>query len=228
MGEMVTFPSNGNSCDGYLAVPEDGSGPDVIVIQEWWGLIGHITAVADRFAREGFVALAPDFFRGAKTAEPDDAMRLMMSLAMDNAAKDISGAAQFLAERDDVTGSAIGTVGFCMGGSLALWSATLAPNIVAAIGFYPAVPWDRMSPDWDGYQGKSAMIHCSEDDGTSAAPGIQTAWTAITTAGGDVETFDYPGSHHAFFNDDRPEVYDARHAEAAWQRTLGLLRCRLG
>jgi carboxymethylenebutenolidase len=126
-----------------------------------------------------------------------------------------------------VTGSGVGVVGFCMGGSLALWSGTLAPNVVAAVGFYPAIPWDRMRPVWDNYQGKSAMIHCSEEDGTSAAEGIQLAWNAITAAGGDVEVFDYPGTHHAFFNDHRPEVHDPKAAEVGWERTLGLLRRRL-
>lgn len=227
MGDMVSFASNGGQAEGYLAVPSGGSGSGVIVIQEWWGLVGHITAVADRFADAGFVALAPDLFHGTTATEPDEAGKLMMGLAMDQAAKDMAGAARFLGERDEVSAGGIGIVGFCMGGSLALWSATLAPNIVAAVGFYPAVPWERMSPTWEDYQGKSAMIHCSEGDGTSQAPGIQQAWTAITAGGGDVEVFDYPGTDHAFFNDDRPEVYNAEAAELAWERTLGLFRLRL-
>jgi carboxymethylenebutenolidase len=227
VGEMVNFASNGDICEGYLARPESGSGPGVVVIQEYWGLVDHIIEVADRFAAEGFVALAPDFYRGIKTSEPDEAMRMLMSLAMDRAATDISGAADFLTGNSYVTGSGIGTVGFCMGGSLALWSATLAPNVVAAVGFYPAVPWDRMSPTWDNYQSKSAMIHCSEEDGTSQAEGIQLAWNAIQAAGGDVEVFDYPGTKHAFFNDDRPEVHDPHASQLAWERTLGLLRTRL-
>jgi carboxymethylenebutenolidase len=227
MGENVSFASNGGTCEGYLAIPESGSGPGVIVIQEWWGLVGHIRDVADRFAAEGFVALAPDFYHGATTTEPDEAMRLLMSLAMDKAALDIGGAAQYLTERDDVSGSGIGTVGFCAGGSLALWSGTLAPNVIAAVAFYPGLPWERMSPTWDNYQGKSVMIHCSEQDGTSSAPGIQTAWTSINLAGGDVEVFDYPGTQHAFFNDDRPEVYDADASALAWERTLSLFKRRL-
>jgi carboxymethylenebutenolidase len=227
MGENVTFASNGGTCDGYLAVPESGSGPGVIVIQEWWGIVGHVRSLVDRFAAEGFVALAPDFYHGAKTDEPDEAMRLMMSMAMDTAAKDIDGAARYLVEREDVTGSAIGAAGFCMGGSLALWSGTIAPNIVAVAGFYPALPWDRMSPKWDNYEGKSVMFHCSEEDGTSLAPGIQTAWTAIIEAGGDVEVFDYPGTQHAFFNDDRPEVYAPEASALAWERTIGLFKRRL-
>ena len=228
MSEMVTFASNGGTADGYLAVPGSGSGPGVIVVQEWWGLVGHIKSVADRFAQAGFVALAPDFYHGTATTEPDDAMRLMMGLAMDQASKDLAGAAAYLSALDAVDGPGIGAVGFCMGGSLALWSATVAENIQAAVGFYPAVPWERMNPTWPSYAGKSALIHCSEEDGTSAAPGIQTAVSAIEGAGGSVEVFDYPGTHHAFFNDERPEVYAAQASAQAWERTVAFLHEQLG
>ena len=92
MGEMIEFPSNGGTCPGYLATPESGSGPGVIVIQEWWGLVPHIKDVADRFAKEGFVALAPDLYRGKAATEPDEAGKYMMALDMAQAAKDLSGA----------------------------------------------------------------------------------------------------------------------------------------
>jgi carboxymethylenebutenolidase len=227
VGDMVSFPSNGGTCDGYLTVPSSGHGPGVIVIQEWWGLVGHITDVCDRFAAEGFVALAPDFYHGAKTDEPDEAMRLLMGLAMDQAAKDIQGAARYLDSRDEVTGDGVGVVGFCMGGSLALWSGALSEEVKVAVGFYPGMPWERMSPTWGNYAGKSAMIHASESDGTTAAEGVQTAIKGIEAAGGTVEAYDYPGSHHAFFNDERPEVYSKEHADTAWRRTLDLLGSRL-
>jgi carboxymethylenebutenolidase len=227
MGEMVTFASNGGTADGYLALPESGSGPGVIVVQEWWGLVDHIRSVTDRFAAAGFVALAPDFYHGVATDEPDDAMRLMMGLAMDRAARDLAGAAAYLVDLEAVPGPGIGAVGYCMGGSLALWSATVAENVQAAVGFYPAVPWERMSPTWPSYAGKAAMIHCSEGDGTSSAPGIRTAVAAIGDAGGEVEVFDYPGTQHAFFNDDRPEVYDAAASAQAWYRTVTFLHTRL-
>lgn len=223
MGEKVSFASNGGTCEGYLAVPKGGSGPAVIVIQEWWGLVGHITAVADRFAEAGFVALAPDLYHGVIAKEPDHAMKLLMGLAMDKAALDIAGAAKYLSDRDDVSGKGIGAVGFCMGGSLALWSATLSPEIVATVGFYPGMPWAKMSPEWENYSGKSAIIHCSESDGKSDAPGIQEAVAAIKSGGGSAEAFDYPGTHHAFFNDDRPEVYDPAASAIAWQRTISFL-----
>jgi carboxymethylenebutenolidase len=227
VGEMVSFPSNGGTCDGYLAIPSSGTGAGVIVIQEWWGLVGHIRDVTERFAAEGFVALAPDFYHGAKTDEPDEAMRLLMGMAMDQAARDIQGAARYLVSRDEVTSDGVGVVGFCMGGSLALWSGALAEEVKVAVGFYPGVPWENMSPTWGNYANKSAMIHASEDDGTSTADGIQTAVRGIEKAGGVVEVYDYPGSHHAFFNDDRPEVHDKLHSDTAWRRTLDLLGSRL-
>jgi carboxymethylenebutenolidase len=227
VGEMVSFPSNGGTCDGYLATPGSGKGPGVIVIQEWWGLVDHIRDVAERFAAEGFVALAPDFYHGAKTDEPDEAMRLLMGMAMDQAAKDIQGSARYLDSRDEVSSEGVGVVGFCMGGSLALWSGALADEVKVAVGFYPGVPWENMSPTWGNYANKSAMIHASEDDGTSKADGIQTAVQGIETAGGTVEVYDYPGSHHAFFNNERPEVHDSAHSEVAWRRTLDLLTARL-
>lgn len=227
VGEMVSFPSNGDTSEAYLAVPASGSGAGVIVVQEWWGLVGHIEDVADRFADEGYVALAPDFYHGAKTDEPDEAQRLLMGMAMDRAAKDIQGAARYLVGRDEVTSTGVGAVGFCMGGSLALWSGALADEVKVAVAFYPALPWEKMSPTWGNYTNKSAMIHACESDGTSKAPGVQTAIKGIQAAGGDVEVYDYPGSQHAFFNDERPEVHDKDHARKSWRRTLDLLGSRL-
>jgi carboxymethylenebutenolidase len=226
MGEMVSYPSNGGSSEGYLALPPEGSGPAVIVIQEYWGLVPHIMSLTDRFAEAGFVALAPDLYHGVQASEPDEAGKLIMGLAMDQAARDIGGAASYLLSRPEVTGQ-VGSVGFCAGGSLALWSATLSEHVVAAVGFYPVLPWERMSPKWSDYAGKAAVIHCSDEDGTSAAPGVQAAREAIEAAGGEVAVYDYPGTRHAFFNDDRPEVYNADAAGTAWARTLELLRARL-
>lgn len=227
MAERVAFASNGGSCGGLFAVPASGRGPGVVVIQEWWGLVPHIENLVDRFAEAGFVALAPDLYHGATTDEPDEAMRQMTALAMDGAAKDIGGAARFLFESDPTNGNGIGAAGFSMGGSLALWSATLAPQLTTAVGFYPALPWDRMSPEWSTYAGKAAMIHCSEQDGTSTAEGIQQAKAAIESATGSIEIFDYPGTQHAFFNDDRPEVFNAAASATAWERTTRFLHDRL-
>lgn len=228
MGEQVTFASNGGTAEGYLALPSGGTGPGVIVIQEWWGLVPHIRDVADRFAADGFVALAPDLYHGVTTTEPDEAGKLLMGLAMDQAAKDIAGAATYLASRPETEGDSLGVVGFCMGGSLALWSATIAPEIGVAVGFYPAIPWERMSPSWAPYDGKRAAIHTAEGDGGTEADGIQLAKAAIETAGGKVDVYDYPGTEHAFMNDTRPEVYAPAAAKEAWSRTVSLFRAHLG
>jgi carboxymethylenebutenolidase len=226
MGEMVSYSSNGGTSEGYLALPSTGSGPSVIVIQEWWGLVPHIRSVADRLAGAGFVALAPDLFHGVQTTEPDEAGKLMMGLAMDAAARDIAGAGAYLSDR--FGGAGVGAVGFCMGGSLALWSATLSEHVTATVGFYPALPWERMRPEWTNYDGKAAVVHCCEGDGGSSAPGMRKAKQAIETAGGECSLYDYPGTHHAFFNDDRPEVYVPDAAARAWARTLEFFRSRLG
>lgn len=226
MGEIVSYRGNGSGNEGYLATPPSGVGPGVIVIQEWWGLVPHIKSLADRFAAAGFVALAPDLYHGKRAVEPDEAGKLLMGMAMDRAAVDIAAAADYLASLDATSGDSVASVGFCMGGSLALWSATLSDRIKATVGFYPPLPWEKMSPTWSNYDGKASLIHCSEHDGTSAAPGIQQAKSAIEAAGGKTVIYDYPGTDHAFFNDDRPEVYNADAAAVAWARTLDFLRAQ--
>jgi carboxymethylenebutenolidase len=230
MGEMISYQSNGGTSEGYFALagqPAGAAAPGVVVIQEWWGLVGHITSVADRLAAAGFTALAPDLYHGVRAGEPDEAQKMLMGLAMDQAAKDIAGAAAYLAGRPE-TGGAVGTVGFCMGGSLALWAGTLSPHITAAVGYYPAVPWERMQPSWQNYSGKAALIHTDEAEGGSGAPGIRQAVQLIGDAGGEVSVHDYAGTDHAFFNDDRPEVYNAAAATLSWDRTLTFLHDRLG
>src|SRR6185436_20348387 len=123
MGERVEFPSNGHTCSGYFAAPESGQGPAVVVIQEWWGLVPHIEDLVERFAREGFVAVAPDLYHGQKTKSPDDAMKLLMELDVERAGKEIAGAGNYLLSRAECSSSKYGVVGFCMGGALAQYAA---------------------------------------------------------------------------------------------------------
>ncbi len=122
MAEMVDFRSNGSDASGYLAKPAAGSGPGVLVIQEWWGLDSATKEMADRLAAAGFVALAPDLYHGelAGHTEMDKAGKLMHALPPDRAGRDMSGAIDYLASHPAVKGEGIGVVGFCMGGMLAL------------------------------------------------------------------------------------------------------------
>ena len=227
MGEIVEFPSNGTSGQGYLAVPESGGGPGVIVIQEWWGLVDHIKDVCERFAREGFVALAPDLYRGQATAEPDEAGKLMMTMNIEQAAKDMSGAVDEVARRSG-TGGGVGVIGFCMGGGLALMLGAQRGDAVKAVApFYGLIPWPGAQPD---YTKMTAAVqgHYAEKDGYFNPEAVAALEKELMGAAVDVEMFIYPGADHAFFNDERPEVYDAGAASQAWGRVLDFFRAKLG
>jgi len=227
MGEMIEFPSNGTTGQGYLATPAGGSGPGVIVIQEWWGLVPHIEELCERFAAAGFVALAPDFYHGESATEPDDAGRLMMALELAKAGKDFSGAVDALLDRS--SGSAVGVVGFCMGGGLALVLATQRPDAVkVVVPFYGVIPWPEAQPDWSALDAV-VVGHFAENDEMATPERVAELEATINAAGNpDVTFYTYPGTDHAFFNDTRPEVYDAEASGLAWGRTLEALRGELG
>ncbi|HUP84060.1 MAG TPA: dienelactone hydrolase family protein [Acidimicrobiales bacterium] len=228
MGEIIEFPSNGTSGQGYLAVPESGSGPGVVVIQEWWGLVDHIKDVCDRFAAEGFTALAPDLYRGEATTEPDEAGKLMMALNIEQAAKDMSGAVDEVARRSTGNGGRVGVIGFCMGGGLALMLGAHRGDKVGAVApFYGLIPWPGAQPD---YTKMTAAVqgHYAEKDDYFNPEAVAGLDEELTAAGVEHELFSYPGADHAFFNDARPEVYDAGASSQAWGRVLDFLRDQLG
>jgi carboxymethylenebutenolidase len=227
MGEIIEFASNGGTDQGYLATPADGgTGPGVIVVQEWWGLVPHIERVADRFAHEGFVALAPDLYHGKKTTEPDEAGKLMMTLNMEQAAKDLSGSVDELLKHSST--DTVGVVGFCMGGGLALLLACQRPDKVAAVvPFYGVIPPGGPSPDWSGMTA-AVQGHYAENDDFAGPKAVAELESTLRSLGKSYDFHLYPGTEHAFFNDDRPEVYNAEAAAAAWARTLTFLNTKLG
>jgi carboxymethylenebutenolidase len=226
MGEMIEFPSNSGTAPGYLAMPAGEPGPGVLVIQEWWGLVPHIKDVADRFAAEGFVALAPDLYHGATTTEPDEAGKLMMAMNMEQAAKDLSGAVTLLEERSGR--QEVGVVGFCMGGGLALVTATLRPDgVKAVVPFYGLIPWPSAQPDWSKLEA-AVQGHYAALDSFFTPAKAQELENELKALGKDVEIFVYPDVDHAFFNDTRPEVHDPEASQTAWNRTLDHFRRVLG
>lgn len=218
----------GESVAASMAIPESGQGPGVLVIQEWWGLVPHIENVVMRLADAGFVALAVDHYRGRQTLEPDEAGKLMLGLRIEQVANDLDAAADWLTARPEVIGSSIGVLGFCMGGGLALLAPTVSPRIRCASAFYPATPWPDYTPSWRAYAGKAAIVHKSQEDEPRMGATIDAMVEQIRAAGAQAQVFDYPGTKHAFFNDDRPEVYDAQAAALAWERTLAFFgeHCR--
>jgi carboxymethylenebutenolidase len=225
MSETVEFPSNGTTGTGYLATPAAGSGPGLIVIQEWWGLVPHITDVTDRLAAQGFVALAPDLYHGRTTAEPDEAGKLMMAMNMATAAKDMSGAVDYVLTRSSGTG--IGVVGFCMGGGLALVLACQRPDAVKAVApFYGVIPWADAQPDWTRLAG-AVEGHYAELDQSAPPAAVRELETSLRELGRDATMYVYSGTDHAFFNDTRPEVYDSEASAKAFDRIVEFFRSRL-
>jgi carboxymethylenebutenolidase len=222
---MVRFPSNGQEAEGYLARPASGKGPGVVVIQEWWGLVANIKDICDRFAAEGFVALAPDLYHGATTTEPDEAGKLMMSMKMDQAAKDMSGAVDYLAGLDAATGSKVGSVGYCLGGGLSLYLATLKGDIGACVVYYGVLP--GVQPDLSKLQAP-VLGHYAEHDEWASPAAASALEGQLSAAGKQVEFHQYAGTQHGFFNDTRPEVYNAEAARLSWERTLAFYRQHLG
>src|ERR1700675_3468356 len=150
MAETVDFRSNGNAASGYLVTPVAGSGPGVLVIQEWWGLDSGIKEMADRLGAAGVVALAPDLYHGELAAhdEMDKAGRLMQSLPPDRAGRDMSGAVDYLSSHSAVTSKGIGVVGFCMGGMLSFIIAANRPDKIKAVAPFYGFPQGAMDPDW--------------------------------------------------------------------------------
>ena len=223
----VEFQSNGGTAPGYLATPESGSGPGTIVLQEWWGLEAHIKDVCDRFAREGFFALAPDLFRGETTDQPDEAEQKMMALSMDQAEKDMRGAVDFLVEQDGYQGERAGSVGFCLGGGLAVWAATANQKVGAVVSYYYVMPHGK--PDFSKLAGP-VLGHFGTADDFVAVDDARALEAEIAQASDWPVDFEfYEGAGHAFFNDhNRLGTYDKDAADRSWQRTIEFLRSNLG
>ena len=224
---MIDFKSNGGTASGYLASPSTNRGPGVLVIQEWWGLIPQVKGVADMLAREGFNALAPDFYHGksANIGEPDNAQKLMMELDLEQAAKDARGAAQHLASHPNTSSKKVGVIGFCMGGMLALLTGTVASDVVGAVVDCYGVP-PRKKPDYAKLKGVPVLgIFGGKDDHVMhALPELEAD---LKTAGATFEKIVYPDGDHGMLNEQRADVYRAADAKQAWPRITAFLKQHL-
>lgn len=220
---MVVFPGQGREWSGYLSVGPSG-GPGVILIQEWWGLVGHIKHVADRLAAEGFTVLAPDFYGGQSTEEPDEAGSLMMALNVEEASSLILSSVEFLKGQALTNGKGCGVIGFCMGGQLALFAACLSSDIKACVNFYGIHP--KVRPNLLALNAPLLGIFAEHDD--YAGPDTVAELSGRLTELGKQHIFKtYEGTHHAFFNDERSSVYNPEAAADAWAKVLDHLRSNL-
>lgn len=219
--ESVQFPSDGFTIKAFLARPASAKGqaPAVVVIQEWWGLNDHIKDIAQRLAREGFVALAPDLYSRLGyqvTKDPSEAAKLMESLSSQAALRDLNAATKFLQQQPGVDPQRLGVIGFCMGGTFALMMATNNSTIKAAVPFYGKVP----PIETLNYLLSPVLYHYGAKDGWVTKQEVDRLKEGLTKFGKPGEVHTYPEAGHAFFNDTRPDAYSAGDAKRAWERTL--------
>jgi carboxymethylenebutenolidase len=230
MAETVEFKSNGTTASGYLAKPKGGSGPGVVVVQEWWGLDDGIKTQADRLADAGFVALAPDLYHGelAGHTEMDKASQLMQSLPPDRAARDMSGAVDYLAGLPDTTGDGIGVVGFCMGGMLAfILAAIRGDKIKAAVPFY-GFPQGPAEPDWSGLTA-SIQGHMAEKDDFFGPEAAKALESKLQGMGKDCSITVHQGTGHAFMGPHNAMgTLDEKKAAEIWPKVTAFLHDKLG
>lgn len=216
-----TLTADNNTVQTYLARPKsDAPAPAIVLIHEWWGLNAHTKDIAERFAREGFYTVAVDLYDGVVTQDASEAGNLMSSLNPGNALAKLKTVIDHLRASNEVT--KVGVTGFCMGGVYSLLAG--CNNQVEAI-----VPFYGMPDDLSVVANLSCpmLFFGGEKDQWITVEKMQRLRDAIVQYGKDGEVKIYDGADHAFFNDTRPEVYDAASAADAWQRTLGFFRQHL-
>jgi carboxymethylenebutenolidase len=229
MSETVEFKSNGNKASGYLAKPATGSGPGVLVIQEWWGLDDSLKEMADRLAASGFVALVPDLYHGqvAGHTEMDKAAKLMQALPPDRAGRDMSGAVDYLASHEAVTTRGIGVVGFCMGGMLAFIIAANRPDKVKAVVPFYGFPQGPSEPDWSKMTA-AVSGHMAEHDDFFAPAAAQALEKKLRAMGKNVTLTVHPGTGHAFMGPHNAlGTLNTKLAAQIWPQAVSFLKANL-
>jgi carboxymethylenebutenolidase len=221
MTERVTFKSKaGDEGSGALALPPGtGKAPALVLLQEYWGLNDHIKSLAERFAAEGFVVLAPDLYRGQVTKNAEEAGKLMKGLDYPRAFGDVAGAVEYLRAHPRSNGK-VAITGFCMGGAITLAAAASSPSLglAAAVPFY-GVPW---STDYTKIDCPVQAHFATTDEWAKPSIALEIQKT-VQEQGGAMEVNVYDAKH-AFMNDTRPEVHSPEDAKLAWGRAVAFLK----
>jgi carboxymethylenebutenolidase len=225
MTTHIDFPArSGAPTSGALALPEGSDkAPALVLVQEWWGVDDHIRSLADRFAKAGFVTLAPDLYHGTVTKDAGEAGKLMQALDGKRAMDDLAGAVDYLAAYARSNGK-VGVVGFCMGGAYALAAASNIPEVTAAVPFYGIPPAERL--DFAKMKAPILMHVATRDEWVTVARAQEIA--AQVNAHGGAMKVEVHEADHAFMNDTRPEVYAPEAAKLAWDRAVAFLHQHLG
>ncbi len=223
----ASFPGKACTINAFVAEPPDGAPkPAIIVVQEWWGLNDHIRDVARRFAREGYVAIAPDLYsrQGHKVAsDPNTAAQLMSGLAKPDGIEDLKTTIGWIKNQKRTSASKIGVIGFCMGGSYALLLPCESKDIAAAAPFYGEIPPDHEIREL----GCPIFYAYGENDGWIQRSDVDRLAADLKKFGKQGEVKVYPGCSHGFFNDTRADVYNAKAAGDAWEHALRLFNANL-
>ncbi len=217
--ETVSYKSGDETVSGFLATPAGkGPSPAVVVIQEWWGLNDWVKDQARALAKEGYLALAVDLYRGKATDKAEDAHQLMSGLPEDRALRDLGAAFAFLAARQDVKKDRIGSIGWCMGGKWSLRLAVEEPRLAAAVAYYGALPTDAAAIA----KIKAPVLgNYGADDKGPSPDQVKTFEAAMNKAGKAVDLKLYEGAGHAFANVNNPwGGYREAAAKDAWARSV--------
>ncbi len=213
----IEFPVSDRTINAYLALPEQGEGPGVLVLHAWWGLTPVFTDVCDRLAAAGFVALAPDLYEGKTTAAVEQAEQLVQAMDGETTYATVNAALEQLRSHPAVRSERVGIVGFSMG---AAWALMMEGAIAAIVVFYGTT-----DPQYIGVEA-AFQGHFAEDDAFEPLDNVRGLEASLRAAGRDVVFYTYPATHHWFVEPNRPE-YDAEAADLAWGRTLDFLRAHL-
>lgn len=234
-GRMIEFDAAGSPAPGYLATPDAAAAagaPGVVVLHAWWGLTEPFRQACDRLAEAGFVALAPDLYRGktATTVEEAEALATALNREEARVSGDIRGATRFLRHHEAITpvdgpgaSDRLGVVGFSLGGAYALDLSVELPDEIAAVVIFYAT-----YTGLDFRRAQAAYLcHFAQDDPYEPAESVAAMEQELQAAGKQATFYTYPGTTHWFFEANRPDAYDAAAAALAWERTIAFLNTQL-
>ena len=214
-----------DSLNRYLVVPSSGKGTGVLVLHPWWGLNDFIRSLCDRLAQTGFVALAPDLFSGKVAQTIAEAEQLVTHLDWEReVAPKVQSAVEELHKQPEITGSRLGIVGLSFGAFWALWLAQKYPDLIRAVTLF----YGTNGGGGDFQQSKAAFLgHFAETDPYETKEDIQALEKNLKGADRPTTFYTYAGTGHWFFENDRPDAYDASAAQLAWERTVTFLHKQL-
>jgi carboxymethylenebutenolidase len=219
--QTVEFPSGKETVSGFLALPDKpGQYPALVVIHEWWGLNDWVKEQTEKLAAQGYVALAVDLYRGKSASDPSEAHELMRGLPQDRAIRDMQAAYTYLTTRKDVKSDKIGSIGWCMGGGLALQLAIHEPHLAACVVNYGSLPTD---PNDIQQIGAPVLGNFGADDKGITPADVEAFEKTMKGMNRRIDVKIYPGAGHAFENPNNTSGYRPEAAADAWARTIAFL-----